>query len=190
MRSVTAVVFALGAWASPAEAAVRWDTEIAEGADVRVLTSRPPGESASTAGPALDLSAHLALIPLVRIGVYAHHDASTEARSLSSTGFDLRVLLPWVSRRVRGYVHAGIGEVLAVAPAHALAGAFIPSGSGSFTEVPLAVGVTYRVDPRLWLSVEAGARMGFAFGGGTYGAGSAGDDVVAVFVETGVVWGR
>jgi hypothetical protein len=170
---------------------VRWDAEIAEGADVRVLTSRPAGEAASGAGPSLDLSAHVALVPLVRIGVYAHHDASTEGQSLSSAGLDVRVLFPWLSGGLRGYVHAGVGEALAVAPAHALVGgAFVSAASGSLTEVPFAVGLTYRVDPGLWLSLEAGARLGFAFGGAAYGSGSAGDDALAVFLDAGVVWGR
>ncbi len=198
--ALTCVAAALAwlTWGRDARAQVRWDAELEEGIERRALTSRPAGLGDAGFGPTFDLSGHLALVPLVRIGAYAHYDASPvsgqDTRDLFSGGLDVRLGFPWLRRSVRAYVRAGIGEVGTSAPGHGVASmsgsTFVPSAGGNFTEVPLALGLVYRAEPHLWVTTELGARLGFAFGGSAYGAASSGDDAVAVALDLGVAWGR
>lgn len=197
-----ALVAVLGLVPHAAEAQVRWDAELTEGVERRVLTSKPPGAGDASGGPLLEASAHVALIPLVRVGLYAHYDASPvvaqDTRDIYSGGLDLRLVFPWLRRDVRAYMRVGIGEAMTYAPAHAFVAEgsrptslFLAASHGAFTEVPVALGVLYRVQPRLAFMAEAGTRVGLAFAGSAYRSGSAsGDDALAVFVDVGVMWGR
>ncbi len=192
-RVVATLVFAF-ALASTAEAQVRWDVELAEGVSRRVLVSRPAGASDAGPGPTLDAGFHLALYPLVRVGVYAHQDASPlsgtggGSRAFYGGGVDARLLVPWLRGDVRAYVRVGLGELAVLSTASTLAGRGVPGRSGHLTEVPLAFGLFLRVERAVAVILEAGARFGFASGGGAY-AGR-GDDAVAPFVQAGVMWGR
>jgi hypothetical protein len=182
-----------------AQAQVRWDAELQEGAEKRILTSKPSGGSDSRFSPSLEASGHVALIPLVRVGLYARYEASSiarqDTRQMLSGGLDVRVLFPWPQGDTRLYARIGLGKMGTYAPSHPapdrpdsvmLAGAW-----GHFTEVPLAIGLVYRVSSPVWLTAEAGARVGFAFAGNAYGvAGESGDDTVALFLSAGLMWGR
>jgi hypothetical protein len=179
-------------------AQVRWDAEAAAGGAGRVLASRPSGGGAASAGPVFDVAAHLALVPLVRVGLYAHEEASPlsseGARTLRGGGVDARLAIPWLRGAVRGYLRFGLGEIAVSSSPHrvwAVPGVVATSAAGSFTEVPVGIGALYRLDRLLWLSAEVGARVGFAFGGRAYGGTSSnGTDVAALSLELGVMWGR
>jgi len=169
---------------------VRWDVDLASGATQRVLTSKVAGAGDPGLGASVDLSGHIALLPLVRLGLYAHHDAYALAglgvRDLDAAGLDATLAFPWLRRDVRAYARLGLGE----AAVHSPSGDGPAAGWGSFTEVPVGVGLRFRLGRRLWLTTELTARVGFAFGGGAYGRGSWGDDALAVGLDVGFVWGR
>ena len=193
-------VLSVIALAHDARGQVRTDAELLEGAELRVLSHRPLAAGDATASPTMDLEGHVALVPLLRVGAYAHYDVSPlsgeGSRQLASGGLDLRVTLPWLRGGMRAYARLGLGEVGTAVSAHVLGpnetrGAlFVPSSSGSFTEVPLALGFAYRLERSLWLTAEAGARLGFGFGGSAYGGTGSGNDVAAIFLDAGVSWGR
>jgi len=182
--------------ARDAAAQVRWDVGVAGGAAARFLSARPAGEGEASAGPAFEAEGHVVVLPLVRVGGYLHFDESAVAgagydvtRDVFAGGLDLRLVSPWPRHDVRVYLRAGIGEAGVRTPAHGSADASSTT-AGYFTEVPLALGIAWRPDPPFWLTAEAGARVGFAFGGATYGAASVGEDVVAMYGTLGVMWGR
>jgi len=195
---------ALASGEHEALAQVRWDAEVQAGVERRVLTSRPPGVVDAGPGPLLAASTHVALIPLLRVGLYLAYDASPvaalDARELVSGGVDVRLLSPWPRGSRRVYVRVGLGQVGMFSSAHGLldgraagGSALVPAARGTFTEVPLAVGVLCRVTAPIWITAEAGARVGFGFGGGAYSPGGSvtnGDDSAAMFVDLGVMWGR
>ncbi len=198
MRRAHRVAFGLGValvGASTAAAAqVRYDAELEEGVARRVLASRPPSGGDATFGPYLDGEVHLALAPLVRVGVYAHYETSpvsgADTRDLASGGLDARIAVPWLRGDVRGYLRVGLGEAGVFASGYG-GRRFVAASTGSFSEVPLALGVAYRVYPKLAFTGELGARVGFGFGGGAYSAaGATGDDVLAVGLALGVAWGK
>lgn len=168
-----------------ARAQVRWDTGLQGGVSGRFLSSRPAGEAEPSIGPTFAAVAHVALVPLVRLGAYVDLDgssvgvgATTVVRQIVSGGIDLRLMSPWPTGDWRTYLRTGIGEAGVIAH---------PSG-GHFTEVPLALGVAYRLVAPVWLTAEAGVKLGFGFAGWDYGGG--GDDVLDLYGMLGVAWGR
>jgi hypothetical protein len=182
-----------------AAAQVRWDVGGGVGVAGRFLSSSPAGQGGPSAGPAFEAEGHIVVFPLVRVGAYLHFDESPVAgndanvtRDVFAGGLDVRLVSPWPEGDTRLYLRAGIGEAGIVAPSHLpLTADSGSSTSGRFTEVPLAIGVAYRPYPPFWLTAEAGARLGFAFGGTTYAAdASLGEDKVAVYGTVGVMWGR
>jgi hypothetical protein len=105
-------------------------------------------------------------------------------------------MIPWVGTSSRGYVRTGIGEGYVLAGPRvrssnsATVETFVGPSTGNLTEVPVAIGLAYRAARRLWVTVELGTRLGFAFGGGAYGSESRGNDVASGYLELGVEWGR
>jgi hypothetical protein len=205
-----ALALALLARVDLAAAQVRWDAEIQEGAQQRIQTSTTPGGGPIGVGPMLEASGHVALAPLVRVGLYVQYESSPVsgqgARDLVSGGLDVRLFSPWPRGRVRTYARVGIGESGTFSSAYSMnAGAvgsratFVGGASGAFTEVPVALGVMYRLTPPVWITAEAGLRAGFGFTGGAYDATAVehatvrpagGDDSMAVLFGVGVMWGR
>jgi hypothetical protein len=178
-----------------ARADVRWDLGLEEGAQKRVLVSKPAGGEDAEVGTTLDVVAHVSLVPLVRLGLYGHYDVSPlsdgAGRDVFSGGIDARVLSPWPQGPLRLYARLGVGEAGTTVLSHeAPGGSFVGAASGVFTEVPIALGLQYRVDRRLALNAELGTRLGLGFAGTAYGAPSSGDDIVSVFLAAGVSWGR
>jgi hypothetical protein len=180
--------------AGAARADVRWDVGLEEGAQRRVLSSKPAGGDDPEVGTTVDVFAHVSLVPLVRLGLYGHADVSPSrdgGRDVFSGGIDARVLSPWPRGPVRLYARLGVGEAGTTVLSHeGPERGFVAGASGVFTEVPIALGLQYRVDRRLAMSVELGTRLGLGFAGTAYGSSSSGDDIVAVFLAGGVSWGR
>jgi hypothetical protein len=168
------------AWGRNASAQLRWDVEAQGGLQRHALTSKPPGTSDADVGPLVEASGHVALIPLLRVGLYGAYQSgrvpSQATTQLFSSGLDLRLLFPWPRGDYRVYARAAIGEGVMYAPAHPP----VAAASGSFTEVPVALGFAYRVHAPLWLTAETGARFGFA----------SRDDNVAGYLDFGLMWGR
>jgi hypothetical protein len=183
---------------------------------VRFLSERPgPLAHNPDAGPALLLSGHIALLPLLRAGAYLAHDFSpisgTDLREITSSGVTIRLFSPWPRRALRMWLSGGLGYASAYAPSYpaAVAGggqtsvsAVISGTAGGFFEIPIGVGASVRLSPAFELVGNVGARIGFGFTGSMYNQGptasasglptralpAAGDDVVAVFLVAGAAY--
>jgi hypothetical protein len=192
-------VAALGAsvsWAPPAPAQVRWDVGLLAGATWRVTTGdRAPHP---TPGPSAEIRAHLAVVPMLRVGPYASFDLSpasgATARQVYAVGLRAKVTPPVLAAPWRGWVFAGVG----------FADGYTPSGGGNgadslgMLELPVGIGIGYRVRGPWELCVELGARVVLAKGPIHAGAPSASagpssplvrDDLLAVALSIGVSFG-
>jgi hypothetical protein len=208
----TAILFA----PRPASAQVHWDIGADVGAMKRFFTSGPDGGSSPGFGPTMELHAHFALIPLVRVGAYVSHDisplSSIPARQITSGGLHLRINSPWPSGKWHGWLFAGFGYAGVYAPSYhgsfsnpgdpnapPAADVFVEGSNGNFFEVPLGVGVAYKLARPFELTASLGTRLGFGFTGDVYNARAghtlnqppldveaAGNDALALFATLGV----
>ena len=159
----------------------------------RFLTSRPDGGGDAGFGPSLGLQAHLALLPMVRVGGYVTADLSpaegSSARRILAVGARAKLLAPWPQSPFRAWLFAGVGYVGVYSPRFQRQ-LFIPpdpelppratdvsveGAGGGFDEVPVGVGASYKLTKAYhWeLFAELGARFGFGFTGGNYTGRSA-----------------
>src|SRR3954465_5249941 len=102
--------------ASPAQAQVHWDVGAEAGVMKRVLTSRPDGGSDAKFGPMVGLPAHVALMPLLRVGAYVNGELSPTdeptARRIYSGGLRLKMTPPVLlgpNDALRVWIFAGFG---------------------------------------------------------------------------------
>jgi hypothetical protein len=189
-----------------AGAQVHWDAALSAGVAKRFLSEKPPGGGDAMFGPVLDLQGHVALLPLVRVGAYAHGEISpTEsvapARLLFSGGVHARIHSPWPHGAWRLWLGAGFGYAAAHAPGYTQTvtlppDPLRPSGSvtvsvapsgGGFFDVPVSIGVAWRPRKPFQLFAELGSRFGFAFSGSLYGenGGRATNDPTIVIASEG-----
>ena len=194
---------------------LHWDAGINAGAQRRILTS---GAGDGGIGPMVGLEAHIALIPLVRVGAYvteeiAPTDDGAAARKITAGGIHAKGISPWPRGNFRGWIFAGLGYAGVYAPSYHRTLHISPDGTssplprdtlvtgagGSFFDVPVGIGASYKVRKPWEISLQVGARFGFGFTGSVYEgraalpAGSAqqilaplGSDTVAVFMTLGV----
>jgi hypothetical protein len=204
-----AVLFSSGV----ARAQIHADLELEAGTSLHVLTARQGPAGNPDPGPALSLAGHVAVLPLLRAGIYVLHDFSptpgADLRELTSAGLSVRLYAPWPRGDLRLWFATGLGYAAAEAPSYVsppeLANSpgmatQVSSTSGGFFELPLGIGTSFRVSQRFELIAEAGARIGFGFTGSMYEDGPtattsgspprplppAGEDRVTVFLVAGV----
>lgn len=171
--------------AKPAHAQVHWDVGLQGGVEKRFL-DRPDGGPNAGFGPIAQVSAHFALLPLVRVGGYfGHHISPTEGvastRQLTFGGLRFKGMVPWVRGSARAWIFGGLGYSGAYAPSYrgpkptiAIPGAepYRAQGAGGgFFEVPLGIGASYKVYKPWELFAELGGRVGFAHSGTLYDPG-------------------
>lgn len=133
--------------------------------DKRFLTSRGPGRGDASFGPALRLTGHLALLPLIRVGLYAGYALSPqddELRHMLSGGTEARIFPPLGIPNFRPFVLVGFGYQRT----------FAYGTSGGCLETPLGIGASYRVRKPFDVGAILGSRIGFACGGPLYTATS------------------
>lgn len=153
------------------------------GATKRFLSSRPAGSGDAGFGPAGQLAAHVALLPLVRVGGYASYDLSpgpgdAAARDVFAVGLRAKVLSPWPRGSFRTWALLGIGYARVHARGYDTridgpAGprdATVDGAGGGFAEVPIGIGASYKLRKPLELTAELGFRVGFAHHGDAYQA--------------------
>lgn len=188
--AVFAGVLAAGALlATPAEAQLHWDASAQAGVMKRVLGDRPSGGSDAGFGPVGQLTGHIALLPLVRVGAYFGHDISplggdASARDLTWGGARVKVMSPWPRGSMRlwlffGFGYDGVYQRSTSAPRNFPGPAGMPTvrddavvhgAGGGFFEVPYGIGVSYKLRKPWELCAELGARSGFGFSGSAYQA--------------------
>lgn len=167
-------------------AQVHADASAQVGVSKHFLTS---AYSQPTFGPTATVAAHVALIPLLRLGAYAMADLvpvdSEPVRRYYGAGLRAKLQAPWLFGRVHMWGFAGIGYVGVYGPSESrtlsvqrvgdLQGEptgptqFSVGGSGGhYLEVPFGVGLGVRLRKPWELVFELGGRVGFGFAGSLY----------------------
>lgn len=172
--------------ARDARAQLHWDASAQLGVMKRFLADRPPGTEDVGFGPTGQLTGHVALFPLVRVGGYVGHDLSPlpgdgAARHVTFGGLRAKGMLPWVRRSMRAWVFAGFGYTGVYSPSYDTTFTVDGTGGGrpgrvqgaggGFFDVPLGIGASYKLFEPWELVVELGARFGFGHTGAVYDPG-------------------
>jgi len=117
-------------------------------------------------GPSVGLQAHVALVPMVRLGGYFEADlspASPEApRAFYAGGLHARFMPPLLGGPWRTWLYAGFG----VASAYS----YERHAGGDVLELPVGLGLGRKIGGPWLLYAELGARIGLAAFGDMYGA--------------------
>lgn len=173
-----ALPWALGwlAKASPAAAQVHWDTSAEVGLEKRFLKNRPLGAGDASLGPLFRATAHLALLPLARVGVYGMLGLSPVSsgplRTQFGGGIEARLVPPLGLRTVHPFLFVGVGYMRTVTPAYDVVtsqGGFHTSPtSGGCLDIPLGLGATYRVRKPIEVGLVLGTRFSALCHGDSY----------------------
>ncbi len=178
--AASAVVALLVATAPPpAHAQVHWDASAHAGGLKRWLANRPDGAPDATFGAQAQLAAHVALLPLVRVGGYGTFDvtrAGDVTRFVYGGGPRAKIYAPLGPGSPRLWLFAGLG-VLGVSTSTA--------AGGRFFEVPIGLGGSRKVWGPYSLMAELGVRIGVAHAGSLYDRGV---DAWAVGLGVGVLY--
>lgn len=165
-----AACLALGLVASPVHAQVHWDAAAGVGAGLRYA----PGADHAwrDVGPVAQLAAHVALLPLVRVGAYAMYEiVPSEPRAIDAFtgGLRAKVVLPTASA-TRPYAFVGLGYAhLSPRDGDPLPGPSVStSRPGGYLEVPVGLGLSHQLRKPWGLFGELGARIGFGHHGTLY----------------------
>lgn len=186
-RLLAAGIFATAMTAAPtAKAQVHWDAAARVGVEKRFLTGRPAGGDDAGLGPTAELAAHLALLPLLRTGVYVGHaiaplGGDAAARNVTFGGLRAKVMSPWPRGAFRGWLFAGFGFAGVYAPSYgtqvvlttpggspASREALVTGAGGHYFEVPFGIGASYKLRKPFELCAELGAKVGFGHSGSIY----------------------
>jgi hypothetical protein len=164
---------ALSVLATPASAQLHWDASAQAGMMKRVMVDRPDGGRDAGFGPVGQLTGHVALLPLVRLGGYFGHDISpiigdVSARDLTWGGVRAKIMSPWPRGDLRAWLFVGFGYTGVYARSSARAGAVIHGAGGGFFELPFGIGASYKIRKPWELCAELGTRVGFAHHGSAY----------------------
>jgi hypothetical protein len=156
-----------------ARAQLHWDASAQAGVSKRVLVDRPPGGPDAGFGPVVQLTGHVALFPLVRLGAYLGHDISpmggdVSARDLTWGGLRAKLMSPWPRGAARAWLYAGIGATGVYARSTSRPGSLVDGAGGHFFEVPFGVGGSYTFRKPFALCGELGMKAGFGHAGSAY----------------------
>jgi hypothetical protein len=138
------------------------------------MTGAAPGAARSEPGPVGEARAHIAVIPMLRLGPYLAHDiaplSGAPARQITEAGLRAKLSPPLLALPWRTWVFLGVGYDRAYEPSHHLAGSgdFVPGAAGGSLETRLGLGLGYRIDRTWELFAELGGRIGLLFAGSMY----------------------
>lgn len=167
----------------PVLAQIHWDAAAQVGVERRVLTNKSTANDASF-GPVGMLSAHIALLPLVRVGAYVGadlspmqgDDAAQSTRNFVWFGARVKVLSPAPRGAMRLYLYTGFGADFMYQPSApfdtAQGHSAFEGVSGHFLEVPFGIGGSFTFWKPWAAFVEVGGRVGFGFSGNAYDSGA------------------
>jgi len=180
-RWLLAIGLSSAAFVTPfdARAQVHWDAGAQAGATDRIATGAVPSRSP---GPSGEIHAHVAVYPMLRVGPYAAFDLSPVSglpdRRVYSAGARAKVTPPWLAAPWRVWGFLGFGIAYAYAPSTPS----LRSSSTTMPEVPVGVGMGYRLHGPWELCAELGARWNLAGIGGQRSAPAAGASMVEPFL--------
>ncbi len=171
--------------ARPAGAQLRWDVGAEAGIAKRFTTGAPAGAPSPGVGPIFGLQGHVALVPMVRIGLYAEQDTEPLSqlgpRSFWAGGLHARVTPPLLGGGWRTWLYAGLG--------YGYVDWSSQRASGGIFDAPVGLGLGDKLGS--WLVfAELGARFGFGFYGSAYsgqgGVPAVGQESVALCASVGL----
>jgi hypothetical protein len=140
-------------------------------------------------GPTAQLQGHVAVLPMLRVGLYAAWDMSPMpsygVRNFYEGGIHVKLTPPLLSAPWKMYLFAGFGAGYVHQDGYSQTGALAKDGTfpavqysstdGVILEIPAGLGLAYQLGPpsggrgRHWeLFVEAGGRFGVGFIGRIY----------------------
>jgi hypothetical protein len=152
----------------------------------RVLSERPAGGKDAGFGPVVELTGHVALVPLVRLGGYLGYDISpvggdAPTRDVVWAGLRAKIMSPWPRGDARLWLALGLGyAAVRERGAHA---------AGGFVDLPFGIGASYKIRKPWALVGELGMRAAFGHTGSAYEAPGApnGVDRLAAALTIGVL---
>jgi hypothetical protein len=129
-----------------------------------------------TPGPVAELQAHVAILPMLRIGPYVAHDISpvsgAPARQISEAGVRAKLSPPILALPWRTWAFIGAGYARTYQPSHEVSGStvlFVPGAGGGLFDTRVGLGLGYRLAKPWEIFAELGARFGLVFAGSMYG---------------------
>ena len=160
--------------APPAAAQTHADGNLQVGGVGRIFSgsSKTAGVKGSI-GPLVGLEGDVALVPLLRLGAYVDYEYADTGEPTPPTalsfGGRLKVMLPGYRHNVHWWLFAGFGGVVLEAPGYTQSGFGAPDANtavahpatGYFLEVPLGVGMGWRVRKPWEVVVQLQGRLGF-----------------------------
>jgi hypothetical protein len=171
-------------YSAPAEAQLHVDVGAEVGVMKRFLGGRLSGNPDAGFGPVAEIHAHVAVLPMLRAGVYLEHDISpisgVSARQITAGGLRAKWLPPFVrTDQYYTWLYFGLGYAGVYMPSFhtqvpsssdptRLVDASIGGSTGGFVDVPIGVGFAYKLRKPWELTVELGTRLGFFHGGAAY----------------------
>jgi hypothetical protein len=140
----------------------------------RLPTGAAAGATSPEPGPVGEVRAHVALVPMLRLGPYVGHEigllSGAPAREITEAGLRAKLSPPILALPWRSWAFIGVGYARAYEPSHRLEGSgdFVPGKAGGFLETRAGLGLGYRLDRTWELFAELGARFGLLFAGSMY----------------------
>jgi hypothetical protein len=140
----------------------------------RFMTGAAPGAASPEPGPVGEVRAHMALLPMLRLGPYLAHDIAplsgeAPARQITEAGLRAKLSPPLLALPWRTWVFVGVGYDRAYEHSHRLAsGDFVPGLAGGSLQTRVGFGLGYRLDRTWELFAELGGRIGLLFAGSMY----------------------
>lgn len=119
-------------------------------------------------GPSLKLAGHVALLPLVNVGLYLGGDLSPfdagGTRTAMYGGPHVKIHVPVFPKSMRGWVGTGIGLGALHETSHASAfrASRVPAETRVLGDLPLELGASYKFWPGWSVSAELAGRYLFA----------------------------
>jgi hypothetical protein len=155
----------------------------------RFATGADPGGASPEPGAVGELHAHVAILPMLRLGPYVAHDiaplTSGPAREITEGGLRAKLSPPLLGAPWQTWGFVGVGYARAYEPSHALptelgspaitvAPRFAPGQGGGLLEARLGLGLGLRLDRQWEAFLELGGRAGLLFVGSLYDRGACG----------------
>lgn len=176
---VVFVAFALVALVpSTGRAQLHSDVSLQAGIEKRLLASRGPAVPDAGVGPRLDLRAHFAFFPFIRLGGYgafAFAPQAGEGRTMGSLGVHAKIVSPFP--RTDSFslwlgFGAGYARTFVSGPS---------SPAGGYVEVPVGIGAGYKVRKPFTIFGEVQSIFGVGHHGSAYAGGGGNDGVMLAF---------
>jgi hypothetical protein len=155
----------------------------------RIATGGDPGGASREPGPVAELHAHLAILPMLRVGPYLSHDIAPLAggppsRQMTEAGLRAKLAPPILSAPWQTWAFLGVGYARAYEPSHTFEttypdglagpGGVVPGQGGGLLEARVGLGLGYRVSRDWEPFLELGGRVGLLFAGSLYERGACG----------------